>query len=294
MQQNISSYLKETNYKDKNQNSEQNNKYRIITFNNIIGRHIEDRNICTAEFIKELSDYLVSGGTDKTINIYDKYNDFKKRLTINQIKDWTYSINERKINNNTFQLIASSNKDLYIIELKYDEENDHLSPPNLLKYEFPNMTNVSCIEMANGNYATVGLYSSYYFYNLFNRNSERVNHVPIINNKTYRPAIKIRDNILALASNKVAVNGEDKLFFFNSNTKKTSNEIANYSFNFTVNGLSLITYEYNNSQIKLLLCACKKYFPKDQNNGILLVNLQMEDKQQIDESFHDTDDFEVY
>ena len=39
------------------------------------------------------------------------------------------------------------------------------------------------------------------------------NNSPIIHNKTYSPAIKISDNILALASNKFAVNGEDKLFF---------------------------------------------------------------------------------
>ena len=290
-------FLEKTNYNDTSykvleENKKvqyYNNKYKIITFEEIKGCHKDERNICTAEFIKELSNFYVSGGTDKILRIYDF--DFNKKKDIEDIKEWTYSISERKTNKkNTFQILASSNKDLYIIDLKFEED---IITYNLQKYEFPNMTNVCCIEMANEDYATVGLYCSYYFYNLFNRKSERVNHIPIINNKTYRPAIKIKNNILALASNRVAVDGEDKLLFFNSKSKKVSNEIKNYSFNFTVHGLSLIESGKKDSPNKIMLCACKKYF-SDQKNGIFLVNPEINDKVQIDEPFYDTGNFEVY
>ena len=293
-QQNIleKTNINDSSYKvlEENKNIQyQNNKYKIITFEKIIGNHKDERNICTAEFIKELSNFYVSGGTDKILRIYDF--DFNKKKDIEDIKEWTYSISERKTNKkNTFQILASSNKDLYIIDLKVEED---IITYNLQKYEFPNMTNVCCIEMANEDYATVGLYCSYYFYNLFNRKSEKVNHIPIINNKTYRPAIKIKNNILALASNRVAVDGEDKLFFFNSKSKKVSNEIKDYSFNFTVHGLSLIESGKKDSPNKIMLCACKKYF-SDQKNGILLLNPEINDKVLIDEPFYDTGNFEVY
>ena len=292
--QNVYNLNETTYYRGKNHNVEQNNEYKVIIYNKIIGTHSEDKNVCTAEFIKELSnEYLISGGTDKSLIIYNKYDkEFKKKYKIEDIKEWVYSINERK-NDNTLQIMASANKDLYLIELRYDKENDNFTT-NLQKYEFPNMTNVCCIEMAKDNYASIGLYCSYYFYNLFNRKTDRVNHTPIINNKTFRPAIKVKENILALASNKVAVDGEDKLLFFNSNSKKISNEINNnYSFNFTVNGLSIIEIENDNFKNKFLLCACKKYF-SDQKNGILLVYPQIEDKRQMFENFCDTDHFEVY
>ena len=269
--------------------SEDNNKYKIITYKRIIGRHIAETNNYTAEFIKELSNHFyISGGTDKKLIIYDK--EFKEIKTIEDIKEWTYSITERKTNiANTLQILASSNKDLFIIDLKYGGEIEY----HLQKYEFPNMTNVCCIEMANEDYVTVGLYSSYYFINLFSEKNEKVNHKIIVKDKTFRPAIRIQKNILALASNKVAVDGEDKLFFYNSNNKKSSNDIKNRSFNFTVNGLSLIQIGNKNSPDRLLLCACKKYF-SDQKNGILLVNPEIKYNHQIDDPFYDTDYFEVY
>ena len=44
---------------------------------------------------------------------------------------------------------------------------------------------------------------------------------------------------------------------------------------------------------KILLCACKKYFD-DQKNGIYLSNLQLDDKQGINNPFYDTGNFEVF
>ena len=44
---------------------------------------------------------------------------------------------------------------------------------------------------------------------------------------------------------------------------------------------------------KILLCACKKYLD-DQENGILLINPQLEDNQEIKEPFINTGNFEVY
>ena len=73
-----------------------------------------------------------------------------------------------------------------------------------------------------------------------------------------------------------------------------------YSFIFTNHGLALMNFrkdkeEQNNNvnyKNKILLCACKKYL-SHQKNGILLVNIQPNEKQ-VENPFYDTGDFEVY
>ena len=47
-----------------------------------------------------------------------------------------------------------------------------------------------------------------------------------------------------------------------------------------------------NYKNKILLCACKKYL-SNQKNGILLVNIQL-NEEQVENPFYDTGDFEVY
>ena len=73
-----------------------------------------------------------------------------------------------------------------------------------------------------------------------------------------------------------------------------------YSFIFTNHGLALMNFredkeEQNNNvnyRNKILLCACKKYI-SHQKNGILLVNIQLCERQ-VENPFYDTGDFEVY
>ena len=74
------------------------------------------------------------------------------------------------------------------------------------------------------------------------------------------------------------------------NKKAIINSKENYSFVISVNGLSIMDLEKENK--KVLLCACKKY-TKNQTNGILLIDTEIEEKKKLTTIYVDTDSFEV-
>ena len=273
---------------------------KIIEFEKIIGSHKGCKNNYTCEFIKELkSNYFISGGTDKTIKIYTKefeeFDLFDQLSELNNgIKDWTYSICERsqsKEKSDIIEFITCSNKELVLIT--YDLLK---KIPQIQKYELPNMTCVNCIEMKPYHFAIFGLDGGLFFPDLFkDENQGEVPHF-IITQKTFRGGIRIKDNIVALTSNKVALHGEDILIFYNSEKRNKNNTISHsirgYSFTLTTNGLALMPKEKVENKYQILICACTKYLP-DQRNGILLVNPQFEDRN-VEDPFYDTGEFEVY
>ena len=289
--------------------AEESMSMEIIRFLKVIGNHQEgdQRAHFTAEFIKELSNgYFISGGTDNILKVYTRdFSPCQNLEKIDIIKDWTYNICERNSYKNKsetkVQIIACSNKDLYLINLDFNKGKkiEHE------KFQVPNASCTNCIEMKDSNYAIVGLNSTYYFEDLFKKEKGQVdNFYPIIE-KTYRGAIRIKDDLLALCSNENAVNGEDRLVFINPESNKIVRSIKNYSFNFSVNALSLIPKSENGNRI--LLCACKKYFNdkkndtkgskkkiSEQKNGILIVNTNLGKNQNIINPFYDTGEFEVF
>ena len=116
-----------------------------------------------------------------------------------------------------------------------------------------------------------------------------------IYNKLYIGGINIDDNYCAFTSNRILLNGEDKIIFYNSNTKKII-QIEEFSFILSRNNLSIIPIpdKYNKTKKdKLLFCACKKYL-KTQKNGILLLKLKIELNLKIYKKFYNTGNFEVY
>ena len=285
--------------------SDEQQNIKILQFEEIIGNHNEEiKYHNTAEFIKELSNhYFVSGGTDNKINIYNK-EDFS-RVYINEqskdifsdIKDWTYNIceksgNEEDTNNtkNKIEIITCSNKEIILIIL--DFLNNKEVEYKIKKYELPDMTCTNCIKMSPTGFIIIGLSNSFYFTDIFDNSS--ITNMSVVKEKTFRDGIKINDYLIALTSNKVAVNGEDNLLLYNINSdqKKQISKIGdetNYSFNFSINTMALINIDNK----KILLCSCKKYFP-GQNNGILLFNPELEFEDKSPKQFIDTKYFEVY
>ena len=69
--------------------------------------------------------------------------------------------------------------------------------------------------------------------------------------------------------------------------------MGGYSFILSPNGLELMPKLNKENKFRILLCACKKY-KKEQRNGILLVNPQMEENIDVEHPFYDTGNFEVY
>ena len=58
-------------------------------------------------------------------------------------------------------------------------------------------------------------------------------------------------------------------------------------------GLELMPKLDTSKNNRILLCACKKY-TKDQQNGILLVNPQLGDNQNVENPFYNTGNVEIY
>ena len=290
-------YIENIQKEEKNKEEEIKEEYlalKIIQFEKIIGNHKGSKNHYTAEFIKELSNgYFISSGTDNVLYIYTP--DFELNKQLNQIKiinDWTYSIIQRSHSikkTDIIELLTCSNKEVYLFIV--DLLNGNIKTT---RYEFPEITCVNCIEMEPNHFAMIGLNGGLYFLDLLNEDKEVQNLT--ISKKTLRGGIRINDNLIALTSNKIGLNGEDKLIFFNSQIKENnqiSHEISGYSFTFNTNGLALMPRENVDVKNKILICACTKYLP-DQKNGILLVNPQLEDKKDVQEPFYDTGDFEVF
>ena len=113
-------------------------------------------------------------------------------------------------------------------------------------------------------------------------------------NGSFWGGININKYLCVFTSNKVFLNGEDKIIFYNLSSKAIDKIIKNYSFNVYQNNLCLISIE-NESNNKLLFCACKKYI-KSQKNGILLLRIKIDNDDNIDISkiFYETGKFEVY
>jgi len=108
----------------------------------------------------------------------------------------------------------------------------------------------------------------------------------------YSGGIKISDKLIAITSNSILPNGEDKLDFYDIEQKKIVQTI-NGSFVNNLNGLSLVKIKVNETkEYKILICACKKYLD-EQKNGILLIKPNLQEDEDLSYKFHRTENFEV-
>ena len=252
-------------------------EYTIIKFIKIIGNHPY-----SAEFIIELKNgYYISGGYNKELILYDRQ--FIKMLTVDNFKDWVFSIFGEKESENIIEFNSCTYRDLTLINIDLQS----LSSRAVKVFEIPNRTNIYCIEMKENNYIILGQGGAVYYIDLYNE--EKVEQFKITQ-QTYSSGSKISDSIACLASNKLLIKGEDKLIFYNTELNEISdkNTIEGFSFNISINCLYLIKTE---SKL-LLFCACKKY-QGNQENGILLVVIELKQKEKYKYKFHKTN-FEVY
>ena len=291
-------------------------EFYILKFIKIIGNHNESEKYYTAEFIKELSNKdkdrckFISGGTDQRLKIYTYDYDENKDIEIkNDIKDWTFSIVERKDAGENLEFIACANKEVLrvVLEDVFD----------FFKYEMPNMICVSSLEMKalkeNNNIKEIkdmliiagrGVLC---LYNIFRKETQHndVRHMYIIKDKSYRGIAQLTETQIVLTSNEIIPGGENKLIIYNIFKDKMEKEIEDFSFTATTNALYVIKKENDDSKV-LLLCGCKKYKQNDKN-GILIIELTNELNDEKDYGkyktimkdikepiFYETEDFEVY
>ena len=257
---------------------------KIIEFVNIIGKH----NIAAKLFVELNNGFYLSGGYDNILILYD--NQFREKMRIKELKDWAFKVIEKKdsriIDENKTTLFCCLNK--YLVSILLDTKN---LKADIKEYMIEDRTFVNCIEMKENNFISTGFGCSSYYIDIYNKNSQFAEHIII--DKTYRGAIRLNDKNVALTSNSIMPNGENKLIFYNIKSKNISIIAENYSFTISNNNMSLISKEKINNSNKILICACKKY-RKGQKNGILLVNPNPGDSRRINNEFYDTGNYEVY
>ena len=258
---------------------------------------VENKNTYNG-FTKELfNGYFVYIKNDNTVVLID--NKYSPVLEVKDYRDKIINIcdmlppsgNNKEKNKtneeNTIKIILCGNRDLYLttIDLQKMEQNTK-------QLDISNICGFSCIEMKKNNYIITGKNSLSYYTDLFTSKDPR--ELPILHNRSYFNSIKINENVVALISNSLLPNGEDVLNFCNIKKKKLlSNAVKDYSFLMSPNGLELMPKLDTTKNNRILLCACKKY-TKEQQNGILLVNPQLGDNQNVEKPFYSTGNFEVY
>ena len=254
---------------------------KVIEFIRLIGKHN-----FSADYIIELSNgNQISGGIDNHLILYDS-NHYEK-MKIKGFKGRVFKAEEKKNSDSKgkddIKLYCIENKEFDIVNL------DKHYQTTIKQYQIEEKTLNNFIEIKENDFVITGNRGSSYYSDLFNK--EKKSEFKITE-KTYYGGIKIDDKIVAITSNDIIPDGENKLLLFNTDNKKIY-PINDYSFVASVNGLALMPKEDIKCNYRVLLCACKKY-KKEQKNGILLVNPKLNHDQEMEKFFYETDDFEVY
>ena len=264
-----------------------NEMLEIMEFEQIIGNHGK-----SADFVKQIDNFYVSSGEDTNLSIYD-YN-YKRQLR-RQIRQSISSVSEL-----TSTKTEEMKKDKNIITCTKDNLitttiNSNTFTIKSKKYDQFHIPCNFILEVRKNNYIVCGSKGVFIYYDLFSKivNTRNI----VILKENYTGGIVLDDGLFALTSNEIVKNGVNNLVIYNVKSKKIQSEIKGYSFNSSSTGLCIMTREdpkkgpksYNQT----FLCACKKN-KIGQKNGILLVNINSENKINISNSFYDTGNFEVY
>ena len=295
-------YSSGLNNETKNKSNMQNNENNsIIQFIKIIGIHKNTHKkenekflYYTADFIVEISDFFMSGSIFNSLIFYNSnLEETKKVQEIDNINNAFYC---SKKNESVTKILVSTKKGIFVLD-------DKGAPKKLDKEIINNMNMNYLLGVTNSNkdnnlFFCICEDKIFLIQDLLSEIIQ-AKDTPIIKDKSMKSMTQINENIFAIKSNKIKSKGNDELTFLNSSNKKAFEiNILNYSFSYTINGLTIMPRKKEKeSEIenKVLLCACKKYV-KNQRNGILLVNMQIiqETELIISKNFYKTGSFEVY
>ena len=221
----------------------------------------------------------MSGGNQREIYIYDK----KFNKIVVNLKNIPFGICEIKYNDNKniLKIIEYSNENSSLISYETQKGNK----PSVHNYS---ISACNILEIESNNYIINNVKAGYISKDFF----DKIEYKKIFE-YTYNVGIKINEKLSAFTSNKVMVNGKDRLIIYDNISNDIVYEIEGFSFSLAQNSLLIIKNKKLLNKDKLLICACKKY-SSYQQNGILLGNIIIEDKQDIYYEFYETGDFEPY
>ena len=268
-----------------------------------------------ATFIKEMSNgTIIIGGPNDVMFFYDKNLNFINRFSnyieimesLSKEKEKNKKIDKKTQNIFETNFSKENKKDdlidifdcskyaliQYSIQLDYYNNNIRITDPCQIF-----LPSEGCFEInnssGNNEYVIFGPKGIYHFCDSpFDINPSSDEELEKYNkNKTnFKAGIKINDNYIALTSNKIIPNGEDKLVIYDTKNKLIIKKIF-ASFVVGVNGIELIEIEEENK--KFLLCGCKKYI-SGQENGIMIIDAEIkEEEEELKYKFYNTNNFEV-
>jgi hypothetical protein len=191
-------------------------------------------------------------------------------------------VKNKKENKDSTRLIISSENNLAFYDIDFEANIHRKTRIQTNETQFS-----VCLEIKKDSYIMGGRLGVYLFSNLVDSNS--FNRKKLLD-LAVLGGINISKNVIALTSNSIFSSGQDKLIFFNTSTKKLSKVIKDYSFSIYPDGIELMELANHN---KILVCACQKYTSK-QKNGILLINPNLEENQDIIHPFYETDNYEIH
>ena len=253
----------------------------VLEFIKIIGEN-------QTQFIQKLNNnYYISGGKEELL-LYNSL--YKLQIKIDLDRGITSYNNIYEINSDSskikFAILCKSI--YYVVTINLNNFSSTIK-----KYQSEDLAlqTIFSIPSIENKYIITGNNGIWIITNNFD--SQISEKKQIKENPPFIGGINIDNNTLALISNSIIPNGEDKLILYNKFTNTIKKEISGHSFRISSNGLSLLENEKDDKKTKILLCACKKY-SKEQKNGILLVDLsKFEQTGKINELFYETDHFEV-
>ena len=263
--------------------------YKIIEFIKIIGKHK-----ISAKYIKELNKtYSISGGPYGYHLYYNLTFDKVKNQGNGEDKDKEYELEhyamypDNKLNNKEdVDLIICTNEKVKKISIK----DNKFSPNNISDLEGISKVKTHLKIIADS--IICGEKGIFLVKDLLEGIvNTKMYKMPEVSNSFFT-GIKINNIICAFTSNKLLMNGDDIIIFYNNDNKKILNQINGYPFILSQNNLAVIPGEESQVDKKIILCACKNYI-KDKKNGILLLTYQIKSNR-ISESFYDTGNFEIY
>ena len=254
-------------FKIKGNLNKEENLYEIMILEKIIYKHFG-----SAESINETKNYFYSVGISNDVYIYDKnFNKISNDNLSNTTDDATENLDEIKISDN--DIFISSNNGVSILSL---DENSKIK--TITKKE-----------------------SSIFFFKLDNKTfihgtskslkilRESLNNVSSSFGFVIVGGILISKNIIVFTSNSIKINGQDKIYIYDSENDASPQELITDEYSFTLSKQSLELMPNENGEKKFLLCGCTKY-KETQKNGILIINLD----NSSNNFFYDSNDFEVF
>ena len=258
--------------------------YKILEHCEVIGNH------GSAEFIKQLSngDYM-SGGNDKYLIWYDKLFNIKEKIFMKEPQNNLYEIENENNQENEINILSFSKNKINFLCL------DKKKAKSRINGKLANSTLISVYYLNKKMSLIIATDKIGVFHNKWGKNNSNIEKKLNIDT-FYRGGTLLKnelEKIFVLTSNDKIPKGENRMSFYNYSENKFLLASNDYSFVSSYNNMCEINQVIIFNQ-KLLLAACSKKEDGENKNGILVINIKINEILDYSIHFIDTENFEVY